>query len=107
MFYVGAPFAVVLLARRSFIGPLLVLCLVASGLYLKAALYPALDRNASARALWQLLAKDPRGVCDAGTRRDWVYGLNFYAGHAMSGCLPGDRRLHLRSFGHDRPILTN
>jgi 4-amino-4-deoxy-L-arabinose transferase-like glycosyltransferase len=107
LFYVAAPVVVVFLARRSFIGPLLVLCLVVSGLYLKAVLYPILDRDASARSLWRSLGHDPRGICDAGTRRDWIYGLSFYAGHAIPGCEPDDPRLHIHSWGHDRPVVTN
>jgi 4-amino-4-deoxy-L-arabinose transferase-like glycosyltransferase len=105
-FYIALPVVVVLLARRSYIGPLLVLCVLASGIYLKAALYPALDRNASARELWRSLQSQPRGFCDAGMRREWVYGLSFYAGHAIPVCQPNDRRLHLHSPGHGRPVTT-
>jgi 4-amino-4-deoxy-L-arabinose transferase-like glycosyltransferase len=104
-FYVAAPVAVVLLARRAWVAPLLALSVVAAGLYLKAIAYPALDREVSARALWREIQSRSDDICDAGANRDWIYGLSFYRGALVPPCARNDTRMPIRSDGHARPVL--
>ena len=103
-FYIAVPVAVVFLARRSWIALLLVLCIVAGGIYLKTVAYPLLDRNVSARQLWHQL-REVQSVCDGGVNRDWMYGLSFYRGSALPACNNTKFSFMLRSEGHGPPIL--
>jgi 4-amino-4-deoxy-L-arabinose transferase-like glycosyltransferase len=106
-FYVAAPLAVLLLGRRSWLSVLLVLCIVASGILLKATAYPTLDDRVSARGLWLQLQHDHLTVCDGGIGRDWAYGLSFYRGSELPLCESGavyDRVL--RQKGRTRPTLA-
>ena len=52
-FYVTSPLAVLVLARRSWVGMLLVLCVVGGGVFLKTSAYPPIDQTVSARSLWR------------------------------------------------------
>ena len=106
LFYVALPILVVALARRSWIPPLLVLCVVAGGIYLKAKCYPLLDRQKSARVLWREVQPIANELCDGGTNRDWIYGLSFYRGAAIPVCGAGHYRFVIRSTGHSRPTIT-
>ena len=47
---------------------------------------PAIDRLATARPLSADLARHPGGVCLEAVRREWVYGLNYYAGIELPDC---------------------
>jgi 4-amino-4-deoxy-L-arabinose transferase-like glycosyltransferase len=64
-----------------------VLLTAGSLLWLKAAVLPALDRTASARALW--LAERPE--CIEGTDRGLNYSLQYYAGKELPPCDVLDR----------------
>jgi 4-amino-4-deoxy-L-arabinose transferase-like glycosyltransferase len=104
VFYVALPLAAVVLARRSWVAALLVLCAAGEGIYLKAVAYPALDKNVSARTLWQDLQKEKTPICDGGVERTWLYGLNFYRGAEMPEC-SASFKLALRSEGRKKPVL--
>jgi 4-amino-4-deoxy-L-arabinose transferase-like glycosyltransferase len=104
VFYVAVPLATLLLARRSWVAPLLVLCVAGEGIYLKAIAYPALDENVSARVLWRDLQKEKSPICDAGGERTWRYGINFYRGAALPEC-SASFRLALRSEDKKKPVL--
>ena len=104
LFYVGVPIATVLLARRSWIAPLLVLCVAGEGIYLKAVAYPAMDESVSARGLWHHLQSEKAPVCDAGVERTWLYGLNFYRAAELPKC-SASFKLALRSEGRKKPVL--
>jgi 4-amino-4-deoxy-L-arabinose transferase-like glycosyltransferase len=105
-FYSAAPLLVILLARRAWLMPLLVLCIVASGLYVKAVCFPVLDRQVSARSLWRSVEPYSNEICDGGTNRDWIYGLNFYRGVSIPSC-GGDRfRFMIRSNGRALPAIV-
>jgi len=55
--------------------------------YFKGATLPALDREVSVRAFWRGHRAEIAGACIApGVRREWVYGLNYYAGHPLPEC---------------------
>jgi 4-amino-4-deoxy-L-arabinose transferase-like glycosyltransferase len=70
--------------------------------WLKAAAAPELGRSVSARALWRQVEGRAGDVCLGELKRDWEYGLNYYAGKALPRCgdeprptrilpAPGDR----------------
>jgi 4-amino-4-deoxy-L-arabinose transferase-like glycosyltransferase len=107
LFYVAAPIAVWLLARRSWRMPLLILSLVAGGIYLKVIAYPAMDQSVSARALWEELKPRGASICDGGINRSWLYGLNFYRGVPIPPCGSGDFDFALRAHGRGRPELVS
>jgi 4-amino-4-deoxy-L-arabinose transferase-like glycosyltransferase len=102
-FYSLAPLMVVVLARRAWLMPLLILCVVASGLYVKTVCFPVLDRRVSARALWKSIEPVSNKLCDGGTNRDWIYGLNFYRGSSISPCHTNGFQFMIRSSGHALP----
>ncbi len=54
--------------------------------YIKIADSAELDRLASARTLWHSVASRSSDVCVEALRRDWVYGLNYYANYALPEC---------------------
>ena len=97
LFYILFPFAVVLLARRQCTAPLLILCIVAEGIYLKYVTYPALDQQVSARGMWRQVQTLPGHICDGGTNRNWLYGLTFYRGSPYPPCADGKFDYALRS----------
>lgn len=105
-FYIFVPVAVVLFARRSWTGLLLALCIVGSGIYFKAAAFPALDRTVSARQFSNSI-EDLRGkICDGGMNRDWIFGISFYRGEALKPCEPGKFDFAIRSQGRLMPAIT-
>lgn len=105
VFYIVLPLATVLFARRAWATPLLVLCVVAGGIYLKTIAYPVIDQTVSARPLWNNLRSIQGSICDDWIPRDWAYGLAFYRGSLFPACSSGHYRLHLRSAGHGPPFL--
>jgi len=62
--------------------------------YFKIALLPVLDQRYSVRGFWRensgQIASD---ACVKDVRRDWVYGLNYYAGHALPECAGEARQI--------------
>ena len=95
LFFAALPIAVALLARRSWAGMLLALCVVGGALYMKFTVYPVLDQEVSARGLWRTVSANQSRLCDAGLHRNWQYGLAFYRGSPLPVCLgkPGEIRL--------------
>lgn len=104
-FYIAAPLATLLLGRRTWILLLLVLCIVAGGMFLKTSAYPILDENVSARGLWREIQRRHLTVCNGGINRDWTYGLSFYAGTALPNCGDGHYDARLVTHGRARPTL--
>ncbi len=105
-FYIAIPILVVILARRSWTGVLLVLCVVAGGIFMKAVAYPVLDEQVSARGMWRKIKAVSDRVCDGGTNRSWLFGLEFYRGAAFPVCGNGNFDFALRSpDGMARPVL--
>ncbi len=105
-FYVAAPVAAVLLARRSWAGILLVLCLVAGGLYLKIVSFPVLDRFVSARGTWREIRNTPGTICNDWLGRDWAFGLALYRGEPYPECGTDPYDFALQSHGRNTPILV-
>lgn len=104
-FYVAAPVAVVFLARRSWAGLLLVLCIVSGGIYLKAQVYPVLDREVSARQFWRQVEPVSDEICDEWANRDFVYGLSFYRDRLIPPCGMKELPYRLVSHGHGPPSI--
>ncbi len=104
-FYIAIPVVIVFLARRSWAGLLLVLCIVSGGIYVKDVAYPIMDKQVSARTLWNQIKGISDRVCDAGTNRDWVYGLSFYRGASFRPCGEGHFDYALHSHGHEPAVV--
>ena len=96
-----------MLARSSWAGTTLVLCATVAGLYLKVESYPVLDRLASPRKLWREIESKSDSLCDGGTNREWLYGIEFYRGSEVPWCVSGKGfRYQLHSTDHQRPIVS-
>jgi 4-amino-4-deoxy-L-arabinose transferase len=105
LFYMAAPIAAVALARRSWAGALLVLCVAGSGIYLKTIAFPVLDKHVSARWYAKQI-EDVRGsMCDGGMNRDWIFGISFYRESALRPCEPGKFDFAIRSQGRALPTI--
>ncbi|HWF46640.1 MAG TPA: phospholipid carrier-dependent glycosyltransferase [Bryobacteraceae bacterium] len=104
-FYVAVPIAVVFLARRTWAPIVLVLCIVGSGIYLKHAMYPVLDRAVSARGLWRSLEANRGKICNAGLHRNWEYGLAFYNDGPIPACSGRPGEIALKQQGNRPPDL--
>jgi 4-amino-4-deoxy-L-arabinose transferase-like glycosyltransferase len=107
LFYMVAPIVAVILARRDWAGILLVLCLVASGFYLKIVSFPVLERSVSPRSLWERVRNAPGSVCNDWIDRNWAYGLALYRGTPYPLCTDGGHYdFALRSRGRRMPSLV-
>jgi 4-amino-4-deoxy-L-arabinose transferase-like glycosyltransferase len=105
VFYLAVPIAIALLTRRSWAALLLILCVIPEGIYLKAATYPAIDANVSARSLWHKIGPIADEICDGGTNRDWIFGLSYYRGAAFPLCNGGKFPYVLRTRKRGVPDL--
>jgi 4-amino-4-deoxy-L-arabinose transferase-like glycosyltransferase len=54
--------------------------------YFKYTLLPVLDQQYSARGFAQASSGRIEQACLKEVRRDWAYGLNYYAGHSLPPC---------------------
>ena len=103
----GIPFAIAagcvwyLESQGSRMATLALLAVALGGgvLWIKRATLPMLDRSVSARRIWRQLEPQAGQVCLDNLRRDWVYGLDYYAGRALPLCgeHPMPIRFHARS----------
>ncbi len=100
------PVGFALMARRGWLGPILIFSCVAVSLYLKEVTYPVLDQEASPRGLWREIQPQIGDVCDAGLHRAWQYGLAFYMGQPLPLCSTGTFKWELKQRGNERPVLT-
>ncbi|HEX4169795.1 MAG TPA: glycosyltransferase family 39 protein [Bryobacteraceae bacterium] len=104
-FYMGAPIAATLLARRAWTGILLVLCLIAGLFFVKIVTFPVLDRTISARGLFHEVQHIPGSVCSNWMNRDLEYGFDFYRGAAYPPCGDGKFDYALESRGRTLRIV--
>ncbi len=107
IFYVAVPVAAVLLAKRSWLFPVLCLCVISAGFYLKIVTDPILDEHVSARGLWRRIEPKSSELCDGGISREWLFGLSFYRGALIPPCQPGVSQLVLRMRPHEVPTLED
>jgi 4-amino-4-deoxy-L-arabinose transferase-like glycosyltransferase len=54
--------------------------------YFKAAVLPVLDQRYSVRGFWRANEAQIQKACLKDVRRNWVYGLNYYAGGPLPEC---------------------
>lgn len=106
-FYIALPVAAVLLARRSWAGPVLGLCIIGGAFYLKIVSYPILDTRVSARQFWIRLHDSSKPYCAVWLDRDWLLGLSFYEQKLIPQCQPGTTDVMLQSLGHGPPHIVS
>jgi hypothetical protein len=66
--------------------------------FLKTAAAPELDQRVSTRRVWREVSSAPDNVCLGDLKRDWIYGLNYYAGRALPSCKDEPKPLQIVSF---------
>lgn len=54
--------------------------------YLKIETFPILDDRVSVRVFWRANQSQAANACLENVRRDWEYGLNYYAAHPLPAC---------------------
>ncbi len=63
--------------------------------YIKIADTAELDRVASARRLWNSVGSRASEICVDQIRRDWRYGLDYYAGFSLPECASQPRSIRI------------
>jgi 4-amino-4-deoxy-L-arabinose transferase-like glycosyltransferase len=84
--------------RRLAVG-LIVAAAVAGYAWMKQTTFPAIDRQASARARWLEARPHASEVCVGEVRRHLVYGLNYYAGRRLPACADEPKRRRIEERG--------
>ena len=74
--------------------------------YLKFAAAPELDRGVSARGLWREIDGRAGEVCIGDVKRDWEYGLNYYAATMLPDCQIQPKTLQVLPAPGDRAYLV-
>lgn len=60
--------------------------------YVKVKALPTLDHRVSVRAFWRAHSQSIAKACiEDNVRRQWRYGLEYYAAREFAGCTPSDR----------------
>ncbi len=54
--------------------------------YVKAKILPELDQRVSVRQFWRAHSKEAADACVEDIRREWVYGLSYYAYRPLPAC---------------------
>jgi 4-amino-4-deoxy-L-arabinose transferase-like glycosyltransferase len=67
--------------------------------WMKQSTFPAIDRQAGARALWLEARPHAGEVCVGEVRRHLVYGLNYYAGRRLPACADEPKRRRIEESG--------
>jgi 4-amino-4-deoxy-L-arabinose transferase-like glycosyltransferase len=73
--------------------------------FLKTSAAPELDERVSTRRVWCEVLSSPDNVCLGDLKRDWVYGLNYYAGRALPSCSDMPKPFQIVSF-EDRLMIA-
>ena len=73
---------------------------------LKVVVAPELDRSVSARAIWRQVGGQSQDVCVGDLKRDWIYGLNYYAGRALPRCEDEEKPVQILPAPGDHVILV-
>ena len=73
--------------------------------FLKAVATPELDRDVSARWLWQQISGYTGEVCIGNVKRDWVYGLNYYSVTPLPDCATQPKLLKVVAYPGGRAYL--
>ncbi len=85
-------------------GPILAIlaasiAVLAGMMYMKIKMLPILDEQVSVRFFWRTHQPEGADACVQGVRRDWEYGLNYYASHVLPDCAAGKRTVITTSDG--------
>jgi 4-amino-4-deoxy-L-arabinose transferase-like glycosyltransferase len=75
--------------------------------YLKTVAGPGIDRIATARALAVEVARHPGAVCLENIKRDWEYGLKYYAGPELPDCEHNPKPLRVIQAPGKPPALVS
>jgi len=67
--------------------------------WLKSTVAPVLDNSVSARVLWRQIEPRRTEVCLGAVKRDWDYGLAYYAGARLPTCAGELRQLEIAPDG--------
>lgn len=78
--------------RRRWAALVVALAALACVAYLKAVALPVIDRRVSVRAFWREHGNPT--ACLGGVKRDWEYGLNYYAERRLPVCI-AEQRPHI------------
>jgi 4-amino-4-deoxy-L-arabinose transferase-like glycosyltransferase len=65
------------------------IAVVAGITYVKLNTFPILDERVSVRGFWRANRAQAVNACLDDVRRDWEYGLNYYADRPLPECVPG------------------
>ena len=76
-------------------------------IHLKRTVYPVLDAEVSARQFWRAIAFQRDGMCTGNLRRDWRYGLSYYAKKPLPDCEVTRKPLVLEQGDTGKPKLYN
>ncbi|MBE7158603.1 MAG: phospholipid carrier-dependent glycosyltransferase [Rhodospirillales bacterium] len=101
--YALVPLVALFFRHRTWIAPALLASAILGGFLIKMTAYPVLDGFVSARRVWYTVQSQAPRLCDAGTRRDWIYGLSFYRGSFIGYCQEKPGVLAIRSHEHSLP----
>ncbi len=81
---------------------------VAAGVvYLVLTVFPILDKQVSARKLWEECAEFSHRLCVGDIHRNWRYGLNYYSIEPLPACPEDDRPLQLEQRERQRPVVVH
>jgi len=105
VFAPGVPFAAIAIVawwlawreRQTLAVFAVALAAMAGVVYIKVRTFPELDQRVSVRGFWR--ANPAPDACTDWIRRDWVYGLNYYADRVLPSCEvapPTSRRINGR-----------
>jgi 4-amino-4-deoxy-L-arabinose transferase-like glycosyltransferase len=92
--------------RRRFAIGLLGTALLIGVVFFKTWVYLRLDATYSARYVWRRIEMGRESVCVGEVSRNWIYGLNFYAGKPLPPCSSGQFRIRLIPGEAKRPIIV-
>jgi 4-amino-4-deoxy-L-arabinose transferase len=74
---------------------------------LKTSTAAELDARVSVRGVWREVAAESDSVCLGALKRDWIYGLNYYAGRVLPSCDDDPKPLQILSFGDRLTIVPD
>ena len=63
------------------------IAVVAGVTYVKLSAFPVLDDRVSVRSFWRANRAQVSNACLDHVRREWEYGLNYYAAHPLPQCI--------------------
>ncbi len=94
------------IGRREGAAGLLVLATVFGVVYIKVKAFPAIDRLATARPLWQRIEAQAVFACVEEVHRNWRYGLNYYSGTPLPECSQTPRPIRVRQLPGKPPFVN-